>query len=64
MDLEVAQLRQAEIELILAGTANAILAEANLPPPVGSNQNVRCLQIWTLSVLPTNYPLHLLRKSL
>ena len=65
-DLEVSQLRQVKIELMLAGTANATLADARgaldvkikLPPPDRSNCNVRRLQIWALSTLPANHPLH------
>ena len=65
-DLEAAQLRQAEIELMLSGTANASLSDARealdtkitLPPSDGSTRNVRRFQIWALSVLPPNHPLH------
>ena len=65
-DLEAAQLRQAELELMLSGTANASLTDARealdvkitLPPPDGSTRNVRRMQIWALAVLPPNHPIH------
>ena len=65
-DLEAAQLRQSEVELMLSGMANATISDAckvldvkiQLPPADESTRNIRRLQIWALSVLPAAHPLH------
>lgn len=65
-DVEAAQLRQLEVELMLAGTTNAMLANARemldvkvqLPPVDVSTWNLRQLQIRALSVYPATHPLH------
>ena len=54
------------MELMLSVTANPSLADARealyvniqLTPSDGSNRNVQRLQIWALSILPTNRRLH------
>ena len=64
--MEEAQLHQSEMDLILSGTANTSLADTReylgikiqLPPSDRSNRNVQRLQIWVLSILPSNHRLH------
>ena len=64
-DLEAAQQRQARIDLILSGSVNPTLADAQktlegklaLPTVDGLNRNSRRLQIWALTWLPSNHPI-------
>ena len=65
-DLESAQQRLAEVELIMSGGANPSLADAQealkskitMPPSDGSNRNVRRMQILMMTLLPAGHPLH------
>ena len=65
LDVEVYQQRNAEIELMLSGSAHTTLADARsvsdakliLPSSESSLRYVRRLQVWSLVWLPTNHPL-------
>ena len=65
LDVEVYQRRNAEIELMLSGSAHTTLSDARavseakviLPSSESSLRYIRRLQVWSLVWLPTNHPL-------